>query len=196
MDAGHGLGESDIQTTQGIRCCNKLGHIKEHKAASPTKNMHEARWRPAQYLIRQQIKYNPDQKFLGITYEPLLTFGLHTSTVGSKMKQQAGALRCLASTDWGYEKSILWSTYIATGRLTVKYTATAWLPWVFISTMEKLKMSHRYAGRAITRQIKTTPVEAILAEADLQPLLPGPHKSPSQPCIGFFECLTQIKEGR
>ena len=83
------------------------------------------------------------------------------------MKQQAGGLRCLASKDWGYEKSILRSTYIATGRSNVEYAAAAWLPWVSISTLGKLEMCQRYAGRAITGQMKTTPVEAILEEADL-----------------------------
>ena len=58
-------------------------------------------------------------------------------------------------------------TYIAAGRSTVEYAAVAWLPWILISTMEKLEMCQRYAGRATTGQIKTTPVEAILAEADL-----------------------------
>ena len=59
------------------------------------------------------------------------------------------------------------STYIATGRSTVEYAAAAWLSWVSISAMEKLEMCQRYAGRAITGQIKTTHVEATLAEADL-----------------------------
>ena len=67
-----------------------------------TINMHEARWRPSLYLSRQQIKYNQNPKLLGITYDRQLTFGLHASIVGSKMKQQAGALRCQASEDWGY----------------------------------------------------------------------------------------------
>ena len=93
--------------------------------------------------------------------------GLHASIVGSKTKQLAGALRCLTSTDWGYEKSILRSTYIVTGGSTVEHAAVAWLPWVSISTIEKLEMYQRYARRAITGQIKATPVEAILAEADL-----------------------------
>ena len=76
----------------------------------------EERWRPIIYLSRQQIMYNPNPKFLEITYDRQLTSVLHTSIVGSKMKQQAGALRSLMSTDWGYGKSILHSTYIATGR--------------------------------------------------------------------------------
>ena len=76
--------------------------------------------------------------------------------VHCKMKQQAGALRCLASTDWGYEKSALRSTYIAMGRSTVEYTAAAWLPWDSLSTVERLEMCQRYAGRAVTGQVKTT----------------------------------------
>ena len=36
-----------------------------------------------------------------------------------------------------------------------------------ISLIEKLEMCQRYAGKAITGQIKTIPVEAILSEADL-----------------------------
>ena len=54
------------------------------------------------------------------------------------------------------------------GRSIVEHAAVAWLPWVAISTMEKLEMSQRHAGIAITRQIKTTPVAVTMAEADLQ----------------------------
>ena len=74
-----------------------------------TTNTHEARWRPTLYLSRQQIKHSLNPKFLGITYDRQHSFGLHVSIVGSKMKQQAGAQRCLTSTDWSYEKSILHS---------------------------------------------------------------------------------------
>ena len=131
-----------------------------------TTNTNEARWRPALCLSRQ-IKNNLNQKFLGITYDRQLTFGMHVYIVGCKMKKQAGAVRCLASTDCGYEKSILRLIYIATGRSTVKYASAAWQPWAStISMMEKLEISQRNAGKAITGQIKTTPVKAILAEAD------------------------------
>ena len=58
------------------------------------------------------------------------------------------------TTDWGYEKSILRSTYIATGRPTVEYAEAAWLQRVSLSMMEKLEMHQRYAGRVITGQIQ------------------------------------------
>ena len=59
---------------------------------------------------------------------------------------------------------------MATGSSTVEYAAAAWIPWVSISTMEKLEMYQRYFGRAITGQIKKFFVKAILAEADLPTL--------------------------
>ena len=126
-------------------------------------NTHEAIWRPISYLSRQQIKYKTNPKFLRITYDRQLSLGLNAPIFGSKMKQQAGALRCLASTDWGYEKSMSRSTCIAKGRSTAEDTAAAWLPLVSITTTEKLEMCQWYAGKVITGQIKTTHVKAILA---------------------------------
>ena len=115
------------------------------------------------------MRHNPNTIFLGITHDRQITFGLHASFVGSMMRQQTGAMRFHASTDWGYEKSIIRSFYIATGRSKFVFATATWLsmPWVSISTMEKLEMCQRCAGRTITGQLKTTPVEVILAEADL-----------------------------
>ena len=83
-----------------------------------------------------------------------------------KLRRQASALRCLATTDWGYDKQTLRATFIATGKSAVEYAAAAWLTWVSSLTMEKLETCQRFAGRAIIGQVKTTPVEAILAEAN------------------------------
>ena len=130
-------------------------------------NSHEAKWRPNLHLDGQPLRYSATPKFLGITYDRQLTFATHAAIVGRKLKRQAGALRCLASTDWGYDKHTLRCTYIATGRSTVEYAAAAWLPWIAPTTMEILESSQRYAARAITGHVKTTPSEAVLAEADL-----------------------------
>ena len=73
----------------------------------------------------------------------------------------------MASTDCGYVKFTLRSNYIAKGRSTVEYVAVPRLPGFSLSTMVKLVMCQRYAGRAITGQVSTTPAETILAEADL-----------------------------
>ena len=168
MDAEHGLGESDFQATEGTRCCSKLElSAQKSECSFFTTNSCEASWLPALYVSKQKIIYNPNPKFLGITCDRQLSFDLHASVVCSRIKQQAGALWCLASTDWGYEKSVLLSTYIATAGPTVMYAAAALLPWVSASTMDKLEMCQRYAVRTVTGQIKTTHVKVILAEVDL-----------------------------
>ena len=108
-DAGHGLGGNDIQTTEKTRYSNKLEHIveielsvKKSECSFFTTNMHEARWRTAPYLSKQQIKYNPNPNFLRITYVSQLIIGLHASIVGSKLehcgarRQQTGAMRNLS----------------------------------------------------------------------------------------------------
>ena len=127
-----------------------------------TTNTHEASWRPNLKLSGHALKYNPIPKFLGVTYERQLTFASHAATVGGKLQIQTSALRCLATTD-----QTLRATYIATGRSALEYAAAALLPWVSSSTMEKLEACQQFAGRAITGQVKTTPVEAILAENNL-----------------------------
>lgn len=89
------------------------------------------------------------------------------SETSQKVKQQAAALRRLANTDWGYDKETLRSTFITAGRSMIEHAAPAWTPWISTSGMERLEASQRYAGRAITGQVRTTPKEAILAEANL-----------------------------
>ena len=79
----------------------------------------------------------------------------------------ARALGKLAFPSWGYDCQTLRTTYIASGRSKVEYGASSWLPWISDSTLENLERSQRYVGQAITGHLRTTPVEAILAEANL-----------------------------
>ena len=99
----------------------------------------EASWRPNLNLSGHAFKYNPIPKFLDVIYNRQLTFASSAATVGEKMRRQASALKCLATTDWGINERTLRATYIAKGRSSVEYAAAAWLPWVSSSTMEKLE---------------------------------------------------------
>ena len=132
-----------------------------------TTNTHEACWEPSLTLRGEPITVNPYPKFLGVTYDRQLSFARHSHIVGNQLRQQAGALRRLANTEWGYDKATLRSTYITVGRSRVEYAAPAWLPWLSATGVEKVEANQRYAGRAITGQLRTTPTEAILVEANL-----------------------------
>ena len=141
--------------------------VQKSECSFFTTSTHEASWRPNLKLSGHALEYNPFPKFLGVTNDRQLIFAPHATTVSGKLRRQASALRCLATTEWGYDKQTLRATYIATGRSAVEYAAAAWLPWVSSSTMEKLETCQRFAERTITGQVKTTPVEAILAENNL-----------------------------
>ena len=125
-----------------------------------TTDTHDARWRLALHLSRQQIIYNPCQTFLGNTYNQQLTL-VYISPLSAASIEVPGVNRLY------HEMFILRCTYIATGRSTVEYVAAARLTWVSLSTLERLDMCQRYAERVISGQIKSTPVEAILARADV-----------------------------
>ncbi|XP_061619114.1 uncharacterized protein LOC133472409 isoform X1 [Phyllopteryx taeniolatus] len=113
------------------------------------------------------MHHNPTPTFLGVTYDRQLTFIKHTETVARKMATRARAIRKLAHTDWGYDKATLRNTYIATARTVAEYAAPAWIPWISPTNLEKLEASQRYAARAITGLLKTTPSDAVLIESDL-----------------------------
>ena len=130
-------------------------------------NSHEAKWRPSITIEGRPLKYNPTPTFLGIKYDRQLTFGGHVEEVTKKVKRRSQAIRKLGNTDWGYEKEVLRGTYIAVGRSVIEYAAPAWIPWTSKTNLENLEAAQRYAARAVTGQLKTTPAVAVLIESDL-----------------------------
>ena len=138
---------------------------------------HEASWRHNLKPSDHAFKYNPLPKLLGVTYDRQLTFASHAATVSGKLRRQPSALRCLFYPPLFHARNThdrleLRQTNITgylhrDGRLAVEYKVATWLLWVSSSTTEKLEKCQRFAGRSITGQVKTTPVEAILAEANL-----------------------------
>ena len=126
---------------------------------------HESRWQPTCTLDDQPVRYDATPIFFGVTYDRMVTLFRH---VGNSLKRQAGALRRLSYTSWGYDSHTLSATYITTGRSKVEYIRRIFLAaWISNSTMENQERSQRYTGRAITGQLRTTPTETIIAEANL-----------------------------
>ena len=106
------------------------------------------------------------------------------------MKRRAQAIRKLGNTDWGYEKEVLRGTYIAVGRSVIEYAAPAWIPWISKTNLENLEAAQRYAARAVTVQLKTTPAEAVLIESDL----PSIKTRSRQLAISAFDKALRLPE--
>ena len=109
----------------------------------------------------------PHPTFLRVTYDRQLTFSRHAALVGNSLKRQAGILRNLANTSGVYDRQTIRTTYIATAFSKEEYVTYSWQSWISNSTFENKERSQRYAVRAITGQLHATPVDAVLAEANL-----------------------------
>ena len=68
--------------------------------------------------------------------------------------------------DWGYEKQILRTTYLATGRSVIEYGTPALHPWLSKSSLELLEKAQRFAGRTICGLVKG-PNDAALLDANI-----------------------------
>jgi len=163
-----------------------LPWTERHTYGTGTANSHEAKWRPSITIEGRPLKYNPTPTFLGIKYDRQLTFGGHVEEVTKKVKRRAQAIRKLGNTDWGYEKEVLRGTYIAVGRSVIEYAAPAWIPWISKTNLA----AQRYAARAVTGQLKTTPAEAVLIESDL----PSIKTRSRQLAISAFDKALRLPE--
>ena len=76
-------------------------------------------------------------------------------------------LSVVGGTTWGWQKQDFRTVYIATQRSVAENAAAAWTPWLSSSKIEKLERTQLQAARAFTHQVRSTPTEAVLCEADL-----------------------------
>jgi hypothetical protein len=115
----------------------------------------------------RQFGFNRFPTFLGVTYDRRLTFSEHVRRVVKKVRGRNRILSALAGTDWGYEKELLRTTYIAMFGSVIEYGSPAWMPWVTATDLKELEMVQREAARKITGALRSTQSYAVMAEADL-----------------------------
>ena len=89
---------------------------------------HDSKWRLKLSINSKVMKYKEHPKFLGIKYDHQLTFTHQAKFTADKVKNRARCLLQLAGTDWGYEKQILRTTYLATVISVIEYGSPAWHP--------------------------------------------------------------------
>ena len=125
----------------------------------------EAQWRPKITINGDPTSCNPSPTFQGVTYDRHMTFGTQVKKVCQQMLR-TNLLRVLGGTTWGWQKVDLITVYIAAQRSVDVYAAAAWTPWLSSSYIEKLERTQIQAARAPTNQVRSTPTEAVLHEAE------------------------------
>ena len=118
-------------------------------------------------LRGEEVQKDPTPGFLGVIYDTEFTFQKQVEKVVRKAEAGVKLLRRLAGKAWGWSRSLLRLTYMATVRAGILYGSPAWAPWVSESVWAKVERAQLEAARVIGGTLRSAPKEAVLAEADL-----------------------------
>ena len=127
----------------------------------------EVGWQPQLYIGGTQITVNPTPTFLGVILDVSLSFVPHVDNTVRKVKEKTRVLRHLSTKEWGWTQDKLRQVYISYIRSVIDYCAPAWQPWLSETQFHKLERAQNDAIRAVTGQLRTTPVEALHCEANI-----------------------------
>ena len=131
---------------------------------------HQATFEPRLNLLGFPLLFNPTPKFLGVTFDRTLSFGVHVQSLCSKFYPRHKALRSIATASWGPTKESLSLLYKAFVRPVLTYASPGWFPFLCNTATNHLEVLCRAACRVITGCLFSTPSSLLLLEAQLPPL--------------------------
>ena len=114
---------------------------------------------------------NRYQVFMGARYDRQLTFAEHVRKLCQSMPGRLNLLRAVEGTTWGWHTLDCCQVYIAIMRRMLEYAAAAWARWLSATSTSKHEKVQFEMARAITVLVRSTPVEAVIAEYQQPPIL-------------------------
>ena len=131
---------------------------------------HQANLQPNLLLLGSRLHFNPTPTFLGVTFDCILSFSKHVSSLKAKFFPRLKALRCISASSWlpsNESLSVLYKSFL---RSLLTYASPRWFPFLSATNFTKLERLHRAASRAITGCLLSSPIPLLLTEASLPPL--------------------------
>ena len=89
---------------------------------------HQYKYHPQVFLNDTLIPLERNPKILGVTFDPLLTFGPHAREVAGKIGSRAKILQALAGTDWGHSREDICITFKSLAASQINYAAPVYAP--------------------------------------------------------------------
>ena len=135
-----------------------------------TREKAQLKIRPNLAIINQTIPYNGTPKFLGVTFDPELTFKDHVKNIVVKCKSRINIVRALSGTNWGCNNDDLRLVYLTYIRSLIDYCGASWLPNVSDSNANKLEIVQTTIDRIITGCVNGTNNTHVLKESKILPI--------------------------
>lgn len=117
----------------------------------------------------QKIKYNPNPRILGVTFDQKLSWEKHVEETAKSCMKRLNVLKAVSHKTWGADFDTLRTLYLAFIRSKMMYGAEilGQLPQTRIQELEKLQNE---GLRIILGSMKSTPIAAMQVEANIPPL--------------------------
>ena len=140
------------------------------KASFFSVDSHQANLQPNLLLLGSRLCFNPNPIFLGVTFDRILSFSKHVSSLKAKFFPRLKALPCISASSWGPSKESLSVLYKSFLWPLFTYASSGWFPFLSVTNITKLKRLHRAASRAMTGCLSSSPTPLLLSDASLLPL--------------------------
>ena len=153
-------------------------------------------------------------KFLGVTFDNLLSFTEHSDNMKGKVQSKNNVLKALGGTTWGKEKETILNTYKSIGRSTYNYCCQIWSPNLSDTNWTKLQVAQNEALRVATGCVKKTHIDHLHEECSIlpvkehceliteqfllatqQPSHPNHHQIPTEPPPRIMRKTLDLKHG-
>ena len=124
---------------------------------------------PCLFLYKKQIEVVSEKVFLGLTFDPKLSFVPHINTLKAKCQKVLNILKVLSHTQWGADGEVLIQLYRSLVRSKLDY-GTIVYGSARPSYLSLLDPIHHAGLRLSTGAFRTSPVQSLYAEANEPPL--------------------------
>ena len=125
---------------------------------------------PTPFLLNSRLRFNPTPTFLGVTFDRILSFPKHVSSLKAKLFPRLKAVRCIYASSWDPPKESFSLLYEAFLWPLLTYFLIGWFPFLCVTNITELERLHRAASRAISSCLSSSPIPLLLSKASLSPL--------------------------
>ena len=143
---------------------------------------HQANLQPNLLLLGSRLRFNPTPTFLGVTFDRIISFSKHVSSLKAKFFPRLKALRRISASSWGPSKQSLSVLHKAFLLPLLTYASTimlslpsllcfhSLLTYASFGPFSLVLLFHRAASRVITSCLSSSPIPFLLSEASLPPI--------------------------
>ena len=131
-------------------------------------------------INNQTVPTVKQPKYLGVTFDSLLTFKHHAANIKDKVNSRNNILKALSGTTWGKDKETLLETYNATSKSVMSYCSPIWSANLADSNWTSLQTAQNAALRTALGCVKKTSIDHLNAESKMLPVRQHCETKPSK----------------